>query len=123
MNFKTTIVSMALSTLACAAILTPASADMSTNPSVQNRAAATKGSPAGGDSSMDKEGHEGHMAKHGAKGMHSMKGTVEDLDTQTGSLTLKTAEGELKLHFPPKSLAQVKKGDELQVHLSFSPVK
>ncbi len=93
-----------------------AGADMNSNPSAQNRATATKGSPAGGESS------EMHKGMHGkAAGAHSMKGTVEDLDTQTGMVTLKTNEGELKLHFPPKSLAQIKKGDQIQVHLSFTP--
>ena len=60
-------------------------------------------------------------AKGKATGMHSMIGEVEDLDKETGMLELNTAEGPLKLHFPPKSLARIKKGDELQIHLGFTP--
>lgn len=60
-------------------------------------------------------------AKGKQSGMHSITGKVEDLDTETGMVELKTAEGPLKLHFPPKSLAQIKKGDELQIHLGFTP--
>ena len=79
--------------------------------------------------------HEAQKAKTGAgtsggqgqaaklEGKHSMHGTVTDIDKKTGIVGLKTAEGDLKLHFPPKSLANVKEGEELQVQLGFAPAK
>jgi hypothetical protein len=54
------------------------------------------------------------------QGEHSMSGTVTDIDPQTGKLSLETGVGELELHFPPQSLKDVKEGDQLTVHLSFS---
>ncbi len=53
-------------------------------------------------------------------GRHQMVGTVEDIDSQKGIVDLKTEVGELKLHFPPSSLTNIKKGDQIQVQLSFN---
>ena len=76
----------------------------------------------GAQSSMQGE-HKGAPTKGGkAMGSHQMVGTVEDIDTQKGIVDLKTGEGDLKLHFPPKSVANIKKGDQIQVQLSFSTV-
>lgn len=61
-------------------------------------------------------------AAAGLHGEHTMSGTVTDVDKKTGIVGLKTAEGNLRLHFPPKSLAHVKEGEELKVQLGFSPV-
>jgi hypothetical protein len=85
---------------------------------------STGGSASGGaQSSMHEREHKGTAAKGGkAMGSHQMIGTVEDIDTQKGIVDLKTAEGDLKLHFPPKAVANIKKGDEIQVQLSFSTV-
>jgi len=85
---------------------------------------STGGSASGGaQSSMHERGHKGTPAKGGkVMGSHQMVGTVEDIDTQKGIVDLKTAEGDLKLHFPPKAVANIKKGDEIQVQLSFSTV-
>lgn len=66
-------------------------------------------------------GGQGGAAK--IEGKHTMSGTVTDIDKKTGIVGLKTAEGDLKLHFPPKSLANVKEGEELQVQMGFSPAK
>jgi hypothetical protein len=54
------------------------------------------------------------------QGDHSMSGTVTAIDHQTGMLSLTTGVGELKLHFPPQATKDVKEGDQLTVHLSFS---
>lgn len=54
------------------------------------------------------------------QGEHSMRGTVTDIDHQTGLLSLKTEAGELELHFPPQALKEVKEGDQITVHLGFS---
>ncbi|MGH6828626.1 MAG: hypothetical protein ACREFW_06925 [Rhizomicrobium sp.] len=53
-------------------------------------------------------------------GSHSMMGTVTDVDSQTGMIDVDAGSHALKLHFPPASLANVKDGDKITVHLSFS---
>src|SRR3989442_9968908 len=40
---------------------------------------------------------------------HTMTGEVTRIDSKKGHLTLKTAEGNLDLHFPPSALSTVKK--------------
>lgn len=54
------------------------------------------------------------------QGKHSMSGTVTMIDHTTGMLTLKTEEGNLKLHFPPATVKQLKEGDTITVHLSYT---
>jgi len=53
-------------------------------------------------------------------GKHSMAGTITMIDHTTGMLTLKTSEGDLKLHFPPPTVQKLKEGDKITVHLSYS---
>jgi hypothetical protein len=60
--------------------------------------------------------HKGKAVWHGT---HTMTGTVTEVDHTTGMLSLNTQEGELKLHFPPAALADVKNGDTLTVSLGF----
>ena len=52
-----------------------------------------------------------------AKGHHSMDGEVTKVDPKKGWIDVKTAEGSMKLHFPPEALAGVKKGDRVTVDL------
>jgi hypothetical protein len=54
------------------------------------------------------------------QGAHSMTGTITMIDHSTGMLTLKTMEGDLKLHFPPPTVKKLKEGDTITVHLSYS---
>lgn len=54
------------------------------------------------------------------QGAHSMTGTVTMIDHSTGMLTLKTMEGDLKLHFPPATVQKLKEGDTITVHLSYT---
>ncbi|MHB1951253.1 MAG: hypothetical protein ACYCQK_07230 [Acidiferrobacteraceae bacterium] len=61
------------------------------------------------------------MAGH-ETGVHQMAGTVTAINHRTGILSLKTPEGMLRLHFPPASLRQVKRGERLDVHLGFTPL-
>ena len=53
-------------------------------------------------------------------GMHVMAVTVTALDAKTGLVDVTTGGMALKLHFPPASLADVKVGDKLSVHMAFS---
>ena len=52
---------------------------------------------------------------------HTMTGEVTRVDANKGKLTLKTAEGNLDLHFPPSTLSNVKKGDRVTVELAMKP--
>lgn len=53
-------------------------------------------------------------------GKHDMTGTVEKIDRGKGTVELKTDAGTLHLRFPPASVRNVRKGDTLNVNLSFS---
>jgi hypothetical protein len=59
----------------------------------------------------------GAMSTAGEMGRHSMDGEVTKVDPKKGRLTVKTAEGNLDLHFPPSALENVKKGDHVTVDL------
>jgi hypothetical protein len=48
---------------------------------------------------------------------HTMDGKVTMVDAKKGWIDVKTAEGSMKLHFPPEALANVKKGDSVSVEL------
>ena len=51
-------------------------------------------------------------------GQHTMEGTVTSVSAKTGWVHVKTSEGTMIVHFPPASLADVKKGDTISVDLS-----
>jgi hypothetical protein len=55
------------------------------------------------------------------KGRHTMEGEVTRVDPTKGTMSLKTAEGTMDLHFPPSALANVKKGDRVAVELALKP--
>lgn len=64
--------------------------------------------------------------KHGGAagefmGRHTMEGEVTRIDQDKGTLSLKTAEGTMDLHFPPSALADVKAGDRVAVELAIKP--
>lgn len=53
-------------------------------------------------------------------GMHTMPATVSAVDAKTGIVDVSAGGMNLKLHFPPASLANVKAGDSITVHLAFT---
>ena len=53
-------------------------------------------------------------------GMHMMPATVTAIDTKTGLVDVTAGSMALKLHFPPASLAALKEGDKITLHLGFS---
>jgi phosphopentomutase len=59
------------------------------------------------------------MAKGGDSmmGHHTMEGEVTKVDAKKGWVDVKTAEGSMKLHYPPEALASIKKGDSVTVEL------
>jgi hypothetical protein len=46
-----------------------------------------------------------------------MEGQVTKFDAKKGWVDVKTPEGSMTLHFPPETLANVKKGDSVSVEL------
>lgn len=67
----------------------------------------------------------GMMMRGGMQGMgqmmgqHMMNVTVTAIDMKTGLVDATAGSMALKLHFPPASLAGVKAGDKLSVHMAF----
>jgi hypothetical protein len=72
---------------------------------------------------MDKAGKTSAKpaAAGNLRGQHRMMGEVTKIDESKGSLTLKTDEGELDLHFPPTALRGIKEGDRVEVQLAIRP--
>ncbi len=56
----------------------------------------------------------GHMM-----GMHQMSATVTSVDINTGIMEVTSDGMKLRLHFPPASLASLKAGDKVMLHLGF----
>jgi hypothetical protein len=54
-------------------------------------------------------------------GRHTMEGQVTRIDQTKGTVSLKTAEGTMDLHFPPSALANIKNGDRVAVELALKP--
>ncbi len=81
------------------------------------------------DTGMQAPPHDmGSMGKHEMgehmheknPSMHMMPATVNSVDTKTGLVEV-TSEGmSLKLHFPPASVANLKSGDTITLHMGFS---
>ena len=78
-------------------------------------AAAQSGGMQGGNMMMQ----HGDMMQ-GMRGMHMMPATVSAIDSKTGLVDVTSGSMALKLHFPPLSLAGLKVGDKISVHLGFS---
>lgn len=47
-------------------------------------------------------------------------GTITEIDQSIGMLTLASPNGPLKLHFPPRSVRDLKKGDKITAHYAFT---
>ena len=71
-----------------------------------------------GDNAMQ---HKNKMMKHDKNGsMHKMPATVTAVDTKTGVVDVSTAGMTLKVHFPPASVANLKSGDKITLHMGYS---
>jgi uncharacterized protein (DUF2237 family) len=64
----------------------------------------------------------GGMHQTGASNgsMHTMPATVTSVDHKTGLIEVNSEGMALKLHYPPASLADVKDGDKITLHLGFT---
>ena len=99
---------------------------------VSGAAVAQSSMPAKDASGMDKMGamHSGHDSMKGMKGMkgmhghmmgmHMMPATVTEVDTHTGMVEANAEGMALKVHFPPASVATLKAGDKITLHLGYS---
>jgi hypothetical protein len=54
---------------------------------------------------------------------HTMEGEVTKVDAKKGWVDVKTAEGRMKLHYPPPALDSVKKGDMVTVEIGLRAAK
>ncbi len=66
-----------------------------------------------------------HEMKHdemkpSAMGMHDMPGTVTEVDHKTGMVEVESMNMKLKVHFPASTVADLKKGDKITLHLGYS---
>ncbi|WP_284321734.1 hypothetical protein [Dyella acidisoli] len=75
--------------------------------------------PSGAMGGMQGKGEMMQM-HHGVQGMHRMPATVTSVDTKTGIVEADAEGMSLKLHFPPASVADLKTGDKITLHLGFS---
>ena len=73
----------------------------------------------GGMQGMNMQGMSG-MNMQNMIGMHNMAATVTTLDPKTGIVEVSAGGMNLRLHFPPASLANVKVGDSITVQLAFT---
>ncbi len=79
--------------------------------------------PASSSSSM---GHMGkgmmhHNMKHMNNGsMHKMPATVTSVDTSSGMVEVTSAGMSLRVHFPPASVAKLKAGDKITLHMGYT---
>jgi hypothetical protein len=53
-------------------------------------------------------------------GEHHMDGTVTKVNHHTGFISVKTAEGSMRLHYPPKSIKDIKDGNKIRLYLGYS---
>jgi len=74
----------------------------------------------------DDPGHDDKGAWHDPDmkvkkmGRHEMSGKVESVDHKTGWIKVKTGEGVLNVHFPADSVKDLKDGEMITVHLSYT---
>jgi hypothetical protein len=90
--------------------------NLTIEPRVSGVAAPTTGGPAA-------VGSAPAVAAGPAVGHHTMVGEVTKIDRNKGHLHLRTAEGDLELHFPPASLQNVREGDRIAVELAMRPLR
>jgi hypothetical protein len=85
--------------------------------------------PAGSAHSMDKMGamhadmkdmHKDMHKNMNMMGMHMMPATVTAADAATGVVDVMAGGMALKVHFPPKAMANLKAGDKITLHLGYS---
>jgi hypothetical protein len=79
--------------------------------------------PGAGKTGQDKAmGHDKAKTAAGSmRGQHRMMGEVTKVDATKGTVSLKTDEGDMDLHFPPSALQGIKEGDRVEVQMAIRP--
>jgi hypothetical protein len=73
------------------------------------------------DAMHGQAGMQGMKGMHAnMQGMHMMPATVSAVDTKTGVVDVTAGGMALKVHFPPASVANLKAGDQITLHMGFS---
>ncbi|HKT27379.1 hypothetical protein [Dyella sp.] len=108
---KNTLAKILLPTLAALALSSAVLAQDSTPSS----ASSSMGSMGGMHDHMS-----GMKGMHHMMGMHAMPATVSSVDTKTGIVEVEASGMNLKVHFPPSSVADLKEGDKITLHMGFS---
>jgi hypothetical protein len=83
--------------------------------SMPSSASSSMGSTSGMHSHMS-----GMKGMHHMMGMHAMPATVTSVDTKSGIVEVDASGMNLKVHFPPSSVADLKAGDKITLHMGFS---
>ncbi len=80
------------------------------------------GQPAQGTGSAPMQGSHTMQHQPGIQtGMQQrVNGTITDIDSGKGLLTVNSPQGPLKLHFPPSAIHDLKKGDRIDAQYAFS---
>jgi hyperosmotically inducible protein len=60
-------------------------------------------------------------ATSGFRGVHTMTGEITSVNRANGHVGLKTAEGDMMLHFPPTAVSALERGDRVTVELGIKP--
>jgi hypothetical protein len=82
--------------------------------------------PASSGSSMGQMEHGSMKHKMGGgmhkmnSSMHAMPATVTSVDTTTGIVEVSSESMSLRVHFPPASVADLKAGDKITLHMGYS---
>lgn len=67
---------------------------------------------------MDAGMHKMHHDKNGS--MHKMPASVTSVDASTGLVGVEAGGMALTVHFPPKSIANLKVGDKITLHMGYT---
>jgi len=76
--------------------------------------------PPGDMGGMSHKGMDHDMMHKKNPSMHMMPATVNSVDMKTGVVEVTTEGMSLKVHFPPASVADLKSGDQITLHMGFS---
>ncbi len=56
------------------------------------------------------------------RGQHRISGTITAINHKTGVIDVKTTEAALQLHYPPKYIHRLKKGEKITVDLAYAKI-
>jgi len=71
---------------------------------------------------QESQHHEttGQTSVASMSGLHEMPATVTSVDHNSGIVEVDSGKMKLKVHFPPSTIADLKKGDKIKLQLGYS---